>query len=391
MIRYATAGRYRMTLLADHQLSAFLAAASHDLRQPLQTLTLLHGALIRQSSPSTAELLAMQAASLEAMSDLLNSLLDVSKLEAGVVKPDIADCSVATIFERLRSEFAALAQAKGLEFIVESSEAVVRSDPALLAQIIQNLVANAIRYTKAGWVQLRCLCSAASVRIEVLDTGVGIPANEVELIFEEFYQLPREPGERREGLGLGLSIVRRIADLLGHRLAVESSVGAGSCFSLSVPRVAMSSHDSAAAVPRPHAAKGASGRILVMDDDALVARSTALLLRSEGYDVAVASHTEQACGCLCSDEPSPDLLVCDYHLGPSETGIDAIRAIRAALQRPLPAILVTGDTSSEVSKAARDIGNCRLLSKPADVDDMLDIIARVIQHTSPVGQPESGD
>lgn len=377
---------------ANRKKSAFLAAASHDLRQPLQTLALLHGALSRESAPesSATEMLAMQAASLRVMTDLLNSLLDISKLEAGVVKPDIADCSVATIFERLRAEFAALAQAKGLDLIVERSDAVVRSDPALLAQIIQNLIANAIRYTKAGWVQLRCLGDAASVRIQVLDTGIGIPASELQRIFEEFCQLPAETGQLREGLGLGLSIVRRMADLLGHQLVVESTVGAGSCFSVSVPRSTVASHRSAPASSRAHQTNGARGSILVVDDDISVSKATAVLLRSEGYAVALASNSEQARSSLRGPHETPDLLVCDYHLGPSESGIDAIRAVRAALQRAVPAILVTGDTSREMSKAASEVGGCHLLSKPVDTDELLDLIATSIHRPARMGTPESG-
>lgn len=361
---------------ANRAKSAFLAAASHDLRQPLQSLALLHGALSRESVPgsATADMLGMQAGSLRVMADLLNSLLDISKLEAGVVRPDIADCSVAAIFERLRAEFAALAEAKGLELIVERNDAMVRSDPSLLAQIIQNLVANAIRYTKKGWVRLRCMVETATVRIEVLDTGIGIPAGELNRIFEEFYQLPRET-EQREGLGLGLSIVRRITDLLGHRLAVESTLGSGTRFSISVPRSASSSPGNALSLAGPRQSKRTGASILVVDDDLSVAKATAVLLRCEGYVVALAASTEQACNLLVGQHPGPDAVVCDYHLGARESGIDAIRAFRAVLKREVPAILVTGDTSSEMAKATVEIGNCHLLSKPVNSDALLELIA----------------
>ncbi|HLF12707.1 MAG TPA: PAS domain-containing sensor histidine kinase, partial [Gammaproteobacteria bacterium] len=162
---------------ANRAKSAFLAAASHDLRQPLQTLTLLGGVLSRAvpSGSKAADAVAGQAQALQSMAELPNSLLDISKLEAGAVKPDIADCPVQVIFERLRGEFTALAAAKGLELIVEDCDDVVHTDPTLLGQIIRNLVANAIRYTGDGWVRLRSLGLAAAVRIEVLDSGVGIP------------------------------------------------------------------------------------------------------------------------------------------------------------------------------------------------------------------------
>jgi two-component system, sensor histidine kinase len=376
---------------ANRAKSAFLAAASHDLRQPLQTLALLHGALSREAAPGSkaAEILTMQGESLRVMSDLLNSLLDISKLEAGVVKPDIADCSVAAIFERLRAEFASLAKAKELDLIVERSDAIVRSDAALLAQIIQNLVANALRYTQHGWVRLRCLTDATSVRIQVLDTGIGIPGTELQRIFEEFYQLPRESGPR-EGLGLGLSIVRRIADLLGHELAVESTVGTGSCFSLNVPRSTATSVGSAPTSVRARAVRHDAGSVLVVDDDVAVSNATAMLLRSEGYVVALACDSAQACERLRSQNFAPDVLLCDYHLGRNESGVDAIRACRAALERVVPAILVTGDTSREMSRAAGEIGNCHLLSKPVNPETLLQMIAASIYRAERAIQAQSG-
>ncbi|HEY9182733.1 MAG TPA: PAS domain-containing sensor histidine kinase, partial [Gammaproteobacteria bacterium] len=209
---------------ANQAKSAFLAAASHDLRQPLQTLSLLTSALGRvvPSDSKAATAVANQSEALRSMAELLNALLDISKLEAGVVKPDLTDCSVRQIFTRLRHEFAALAEAKGLELIVEDCHDVVRTDPVLLGQIIQNLVGNAIRYTRQGWVRLRCIASLHAVQIEVADTGIGIPAEELELVFDEYYQTSRKIGEARQGIGLGLSIARRVAALLGCSLDVTS-------------------------------------------------------------------------------------------------------------------------------------------------------------------------
>jgi CheY-like chemotaxis protein/anti-sigma regulatory factor (Ser/Thr protein kinase) len=313
------------------------------------------------------------------MAELLNSLLDISKLEAGAVKPDIADCSVRAIFERLRGEFTALAAAKGLELIVEECDDVVHTDPTLLGQIIRNLVANAIRYTGDGWVRLRSLGLAAAVRIEVLDSGVGIPVNELDLIFEEFYQTPRPSGQRREGLGLGLSIVRRLASLLGHEVEVESKVGAGSCFAVRVPRGAGQEARTYPSQPRVTLPAPNAGLILVVDDEAAVADATAMLLGVMGFDVVVAADSQQAKERLRNAGRTPNLLLCDFHLGRGENGIDAIRAIREATQQSVPAILISGDTSSAMPEARQRIDGCHLLNKPVDADELLDLISRLLQ------------
>jgi len=375
---------------ANRAKSAFLAAASHDLRQPLQALTMLHGALSRAPAPdgATAANLALQGESLRAMSDLLNALLDISKLESGAVNPDISDCAVTTIFARLRAEFTDVAQSRGLELIVEDCDSVVRTDPVLLTQIIQNLIANAIRYTRAGWVRLRALRTATAVRIEVLDTGIGIPASEMESIFEEFHQVPRGPGHPREGLGLGLAIVRRLANLLGHPVEVTSELGSGSCFAVNVPR----SEAPVAAERYPTAAHPVSSvhlgrRILIIDDDDAVARSTALLLRVGGCDVSVAPDSSRACrGALEASAP-PEMLLCDYHLAAGENGVNAVRAVRAALKREVPALLVTGDTSLDVLEAARQLGACTLLRKPVESEELFRSIERLAAG-QPKPQPE---
>jgi PAS domain S-box-containing protein len=359
---------------ANRAKSAFLAAASHDLRQPRQTLTLLNGALSKVAPPGStaASIAASEAAALGSMADLLNALLDVSKLEAGAVEPNVEDCSVKAIFSNLRAQFAAQAEAKGLKLIVDDCDDTVRSDPTLLEQIVQNLVANAIRYTTQGLVQLRCLHEQAFVRIEVADTGIGIPAGELESIFEEFYQAERTPGQRREGLGLGLSIVRRVADLLDHPLAVQSEPQKGSRFTVQVPR-------STAAMPagaggsarRPPAKTG--GTILIVDDDEAVARATAMFLQVVGFETAVAGSVAAAHERL-AETGAPDLIICDYHLADGANGIDAITAIRETAARPIPAVLITGDTSAGLIEAIQSVDACDVLSKPVDTNDL---VARV--------------
>jgi PAS domain S-box-containing protein len=362
---------------ANRAKSAFLAAASHDLRQPLQTLRLLNTALGRIADPGSkvAEIAAGEAQALRSMSELLNSLLDISKLEAGAVKPDIEDCSVKRIFERLQAQFSAQAEAKGLKLIVDECDDVVRTDSTLLEQIVQNLIANAIRYTKQGLVQLRCLHNSTFVQIDVLDTGVGIPSQELQLIFEEFYQSPRLPGEQKVGLGLGLSIVRRVADLLELRLEVESTPGKGSRFTLSVPRGTGADKRSTTAPAAQATARVSGDRIvLVVDDDDAIANSTALLLEVEGYRPITAGHFDAAQERLSQIERAPDLIICDYHLGSGPSGVETIRMIRRVAKRSIPALLVTGDTSHAALDLADRLEKCRLLSKPIDGDELLGLL-----------------
>ena len=366
---------------ANRAKSAFLAAASHDLRQPLQTLTLLSSVLTRSvaADSKAAVAVANQSEALRLMAGLVNSLLDVSKLDAGVVRPDIMDCSVSNIFSRLKAEFAALAEAKGLGLVVEDCDDSVRTDPALLGQIIQNLLANAIRYTREGHVRMRARAVNEAVRIEVLDTGIGIPADELHVVFDEFHQVPRANRQPHEGLGLGLSIVRRIANLLGCTVEVTSTVGRGSCFSVSVPRAALDNR-APTRVPKPAAGKVPVGAlVLVIDDDAAVAEATAMLFVSAGLEAIVSRDLREALQKVLSTGRSPSLLVCDYHLGRAETGLEAISALRRVTEPRLAAIIVSGDTSSRIVESLSGVADCHLLSKPVDVDQLLELSMRLLR------------
>jgi PAS domain S-box-containing protein len=367
---------------ADRAKSDFLAAASHDLRQPLQTLKLLNTVLTR-SVPigSTAAMaVANQSEALRVMSELLNSLLDISRLDAGVIKPDITDCSVDRILRRLHAEFAALAESRGLELVVSDCDTVIRTDPTLLCQIMQNLLSNAIRYTRKGVVSLRCRTAPDTVRLEVLDTGIGIAPEELELIFEAFYRNPDGAGrDSQEGVGLGLAIARRAADLLGCSLQVSSTVGKGSRFSLSVPRSRSQppAEDRGGARAAPSLPEHAL--VLIVDDDLAVANATSMLLGSTGLDCIVVPGAAEALKALRNrgDAP-PDLMICDYHLGRGKTGLDTIAEVRGAMQRPLPVILVSGDTSASPAAAARGLDRCRLLSKPVDADELMETVAKLL-------------
>ncbi|MDE2304134.1 MAG: PAS domain S-box protein [Gammaproteobacteria bacterium] len=362
---------------ANRAKSAFLATASHDLRQPLQTLTLLNDVLRRSASePRAAAAIATQGDALSSMAELLNSLLDISKLESGAVVPDIQDFSVQSVCRHVRSAFEEQARSKGLEFVVEDCDAVVHCDRGLLEQMIQNLVANAIRYTREGMVRMRCLGESLAVRIEVLDTGIGIPAHQQEAIFEEFFQLNRAPGQKREGLGLGLAIVRRISQLLKLPVEVESAPGRGSRFAVTVPRGGEAARRAELHAPSERAAPS---RIVLVDDDPAVARATGLLLEIEGHEVRIASSAEELRALIADRGRAPDLVVTDLHLGGESTGIDLVRELRTALGREVPALLVTGDTSARTADEVRRCGRCLVLSKPVEPGEFLDRINQLLR------------
>ena len=359
---------------ANQAKSRFLATASHDLRQPLQSLALLNGALRRMlTSADAVEVLAHQEHAVGTMSRLLNALLDISKLESGAVQPELSDFRISGILEALRREFRALAQDKGLELIVEPSEESVRSDPAMIEQIMKNLVSNAVKYTQQGRVLVRCRAEETTLRIEVLDTGVGIPAAQLAYIYDEFYQVGVPANSSRDGYGLGLSIVQRLVRLLNARLEAMSEVGKGSVFALLVPRAAAAPR--APELPEARApAAGARGgaRVLLVEDDASVRDATSMLLRVEGYRVTAVASRAAALRAVAQD--APELLVTDYHLADGELGTEVIAAVRRA-HPALKAILLTGDTSIKEIHADPSL---RILSKPVDADELLRLLQALL-------------
>jgi PAS domain S-box-containing protein len=359
--------------------SRFLATASHDLRQPLQTLSLLNGTLRRLvRDPVAGEAVAQQGQAIDAMSRLTNALLDISKLESGAVLPDPADFAVAALFEEMRSEFASLAANKGLELSIETGAPSAHSDPALVGQILRNLIANAIKYTHRGRVTLRSTPAAPGVHLEVADTGIGIPAGHLPYIYDEFYQVGIASNTSREGYGLGLSIVHRLVRLLGLKLEVESEVGRGSTFTLELPagtRVATGGVTDASFADRPQARAG-SARILLVDDDTGVRNATAMLLKMEGFEVLCAASLKEANQAL-RDGARIDLVIADYHLQEGETGIEVIAAARAVAGEDLGAVLVSGDTSSTLREVKAN-GRLRIASKPIRADELLAIMAELL-------------
>ena len=356
---------------ANKANSAFLAAASHDLRQPVQALSLLNGALRRTVKDEKAlQMIESQAHSLTAMTNLLNSLLDISRLDAGAVTPELENFPVKRLIDRLSDEFARQAQHHGLQFVSTPCAATVNSDPNMLAEIIQNFVSNAIRYTDEGSVRLECGERDGRCVISVIDTGIGIAEDQLQEIFREFHQC-KTPGASKEGFGLGLAIVKRMSDLLGLELDVASEVGKGSTFRVSMPALSGTAVvEDTEAGSGEGAETGGSGLVVLIEDDENVSNAWSLLLEAEGYRVAAAASAPEARALMNEIDETPALLISDFHLLDGSTGAEAVSTIRRKYGASIPAFIVSGDTS-KVVKEARLLDNCTLMCKPIDTNRLL--------------------
>jgi len=349
---------------ANKYKSHFLASASHDLRQPLHALNLFVGQLRDESNPAErSRLVSRIDEAVGSMNELFEALLDMTKLDAGILKPNPTAFPVEHLLDRIETTFADAARKKGLRLRVVASEAWVSSDPILLERIMLNLVSNAVHYTEHGGVVVGCRHRGPELRIDICDTGAGIPADERQRIFGEFYQLSRRAPDRSDSFGLGLAIVDRLGRLLGHRVELESSPGRGSRFSVSVP-LAAQPRVAEMPAPLPAIADPARGkRVIVIDDDALVLDGMRGILQSWGCRVQTAASGDAALAGLAKDGGSPDLIISDSRLADGESGVETIERLRAALGAPIPAFVITGDTAPERLREAR-AGGFLLLHKP---------------------------
>lgn len=358
--------------------SRFLAAAGHDLRQPLHALGFFVDALQEQSLPADGRAVVGNIRrSVDAMEDLFNSLLDVSRLDAGIVRPRIATIPLAPLMERVRLEYEAAASQKDLSLSVLRNTLFVRSDPVLLERIMRNLVANAVRYTDRGRIILGARRSADSVRIEVWDSGRGIPKDKHREIFQEFRQLENPQRDRRKGLGLGLAIVERLVKLLDHALELRSQPGKGSMFAVSVPRgrreeFVPGEADGQIVVDRDVA----NSLILVVDDEPDVRDSMLALLGKWRCEVVAAESCDQMLEKLVSVQRMPDLIVSDYRLQGEENGIEVIARLREEFNAQVPALLITGDTGMEQLREAEESG-LHVLHKPLNPSRLRALIANL--------------
>lgn len=360
---------------ANASKSRFLAAASHDLRQPLQSLGLYLSVLTRQlDEPKGLEICTKMRKSLDTMGELLDALLDISRLDSGSVVPEKRDFAIQTVLDRIVTDNVQQAEEKGLDLECSTAECVVHSDPGLLERVLENLVTNAIRYTDDGGVRIACEPVGGRARISVTDTGVGIPERSLERVFDEYYQLDNPVRDRRKGLGLGLSIVRHIARLLDLDLRVTSTVGEGSTFMVDVPLGEAPSAEAGA----PDAIMRHEGRdpaVLLVEDDPAVIDATGMLFESAGVRMGTATDGPGALRQV-SEGFVPDLLVCDYRL-PGMNGIEVIRAVREMLHRPVPAVVMTGDTSAREIQTA-GLPDCHVLHKPVDTDRLLSMVEHAL-------------
>lgn len=355
----------------------FLAAASHDLRQPVQSLMLLSGAMAGrvQQDAGGRMLLEHQNLALDALKDLLDALLDIARLDSGAVLPDVTELPVMTLFQKLRVGFGPRAEARGLRLRIVSCDAWIRSDALLLGRILGNLVENAIKYTNGGRILVGCRRRGDRLRILVADSGIGIAPEHLGDIFEEFAQVNNPHRDRSQGLGLGLAIVKRLASLLGHRVRVRSVPGRGSTFTVDVPLVTPR-HPIAAdrtAVPtedRDH------GVVALIDDEVMIRSAMRSSLTEWGYHVVCASSADETLEALAAAGVRPDVLVTDYHLTARSNGVEAIGRVRAVHGPELPCILLTGDTASGRLTDARREGFL-LLHKPCTPADLRAAIRRV--------------
>ena len=359
--------------------SRFLAAASHDLRQPLQTLSLLRGILAKSIKEEGAlALICKLDEPLEVMSGMLNTLLDINQLEAGIVDPEVVVFPIDALFERLKTEFTYHAAAKALDWRVVESGLCVRSDPRLLEQMIRNLLWNAVKYTPHGKILLGCRRRGDKLRLEVWDTGMGIPAEHLQSIFEEFHQVDNPARERGLGLGLGLAIVQRIGTMLGHAIDVRSHLGKGSVFAIEVPLArekpgvwAANDKQTSENVSKE------TSTVLIVEDDPMVREMLELLLGTEGHRTISAVNGRTALDMAAKGTVKPDIVIADYNLPGGMTGLETIAGLRSALHRELPAIILTGDISTgTLRKIAHE--RCVHLNKPANADDLTKLIAALL-------------
>jgi len=357
--------------------SSVLISVTHDLLQPLNAARLTLSTFAEAGISDRGRTLIEQVdRSLLTLEDLLRTLLDISKLDAGVLKPEARPIPISSLFDPLRDEFAPVAAKRGLSLTILPSRSAVISDPMMLRRILQNLLANALRYTQRGGVVMGCRLKEGEVRIQVHDTGPGIPEAQRQAIFLEFRRGEADAGDGA-GFGLGLSIVRRFATVLKHEVQLFSRVGHGSTFSITVPLTALEA-SIATTQELQHIDFQYSGlegaKILLVENDPLSAEALALLLERWGCDVAKTASATDALERVGALGLTPDAIVADLHLDQGQSGIEAVDAIRRMVRMQVPAMIVTADTSEEAARAAAVYG-LELLKKPIKPAEMRSLLS----------------
>lgn len=347
---------------ANLDKTRFLAAASHDILQPLNAARLYATSLCERTLPDPEHLLATNVdASLSAVEEIFSALIEISRMDAGRMEPDISEFPLTNIFAQLLVEFEPMAREKGLTLKASPTSLCIRSDRRLLRRVLQNFVANAIKYTRTGTVLLGARRRGDSVDVQVLDTGPGIPDDKRSVIFKEFQRL-EGPGSNVRGLGLGLSIVERICRILNHRITLQSVPRRGSAFSVRVPRAETRNVSALEPTPQPRQGGLTGLAVLCIDNEPAVLSGMEALLSGWGCTVRTAPGSHAALALMSDMRFEPDILLADYHLD-SGTGVDAVLRIRKALERALPAIIITADHSLEVQREVKS-HELSMLRKP---------------------------
>jgi two-component system, chemotaxis family, CheB/CheR fusion protein len=336
--------------------------------------------LKRVTDKSTLDLVGKLGDTVGAMSGMLNTLLDINELESGTVVPDLVDFPINALLDRLKTEFAYHTGAKGLGWRVIPCRMRIHSDRNLFEQMVRNLLSNAVKYTARGKILIGCRRRGDRLRVEVWDTGLGIPADQLQTIFEEFRQLNNPARERSLGLGLGLSLVQRLGALLGVSIDVRSRFGSGSVFSVEVPLA----HDARDADGTRHAVEGTEprGSVLLIEDDPMLLELLALLFQDEGHLVATAQDGQQALDLATTGGLRPDVIVADYNLPGRMNGLQTIMGLRETLHRDIPGVIITGDISAVTSRAIAPT-NCIQLNKPVESDTLISLIDRLLAMPRP--------
>lgn len=349
---------------ANAAKSRFLAAASHDLRQPVHALSLFVAAMRpRKMDDEARALLDHVDDSVRAMSGLFGGLLDISRLDAGVVELNRVPFAIQPLIDRVCRDYASEAQAKGLRFKVRPSSAIVMSDPLLLERVLRNLIGNAVAYTDRGKILIGCR-RGETLRIQICDTGRGIPTHEQEHVFQEFYQLGNPERDRTKGVGLGLAIVRRLTALLENPLSLRSILNRGSVFTVLVPMaekgaIVVSVDPEATLIDK----RKGFGLILVIDDEMAIQVAMKSLLQNWGYEAVTAASCDEMLARIAAHREVPKLIICDYRLREHESGVAAIERLRSEYNDEIPGMLITGDTAPDRLREAQESG-LLLLHKP---------------------------
>lgn len=370
--------------------SRFLAAATHDLRQPMHALVLFVAALKeRIQYPEVSRIVHSIELSVTAMQGMFNALLDISRLDAGVLQAHARDFHLQALFDRLLLDFTPHAMEKQIRLSIVPTRTIVRTDPVLLERILMNLISNAIRYTSEGGAVVGCRRCKGGVRIEVWDSGAGIPAHRQKEIFQEFIQLNNPERDRNKGLGLGLAIVDRMARLLGSQIEIKSIEGCGSVFSIRVPRgnAKRVVDDTTAPVTMRRRDQLKGTVVVFVEDEATILEAMEVLLRDWGCQPVIAATAVGALAGLSEARRPPDIIVSDYRLRDRETGIDVIAQIREHYSADIPGILVSGDTGPDLLREAKDRG-LHILHKPTRPAKLRALIDHLVNSVPVTGLTE---